>query len=286
LLSSEQEKMEEMDLPRKSKKGASMDVFLRDGKSMFLAYDQGLEHGPSKDFNDKNVDPSYIMDIAVRGRFNGIVFQKGIAEKYYNGKVPLILKVNGKAALAKGEPTSKQNCSVEYALSLGAKAVGYTIYLGSELEGEMFQEFGRIQEEAHEAGIPVIAWVYPRGAAVQNDTTREIVSYAARTGLELGADAVKIKYTGDSESFSWAVKSAGKALVYMSGGPKAPTDQDFLNQVKGVMDAGATGLAVGRNVWQHPDPLRMADSLREIIFQKREKKGDGTEKPVLLSRQT
>lgn len=245
-----------------------METFLSNGKSVLLAYDQGFEHGPSKDFNDKNVDPSYIMEIAAKGRFNGIVFQKGIAEKYYDGKVPLIVKTNAKAALAKGEPNSMQNCSVEYAVeSLGAKAVGYTIYLGSELEGEMFSEFGRLQEKAHEHGVPAIAWVYPRGQAVTNDTTKEIVSYAARVGLELGADAVKIKYTGDPKSFSWAVKSAGKALVYMSGGPKAPTDEDFLAQVRGVMQAGAAGLAVGRNVWQNEDPIKMANYLRQIIFE-------------------
>lgn len=260
-------------MPKKSggRRGeASMDVFLNDGKSLLLAYDQGLEHGPSKDFNDKNVDPSYVMDIASKGGFNGIIFQKGIAEKYYDDlKVPLILKVNGKASIAKGEPISRQNCSVEYALSLGAKAIGYTIYLGSAYEPEMMAEFGRVQEEAHRAGVPAIAWVYPRGQAVQNDESKEIVSYAARAGLELGADAVKIKYTGDSQSFSWAVKSAGKALVFMSGGPKALTDEDFLNQVRGAMDAGATGLAVGRNVWQHPEPLKMADDLRQIIFQRK-----------------
>ena len=256
-------------MPKKSKRKPTMNAFLTDGHSMLLAYDQGLEHGPSLDFNDKNVDPSYIMDIAIKGKFNGIVFQKGLAEKYYTGKVPLILKVNGKAALVKGEPMSRQNCSVEYALSLGAKAVGYTIYLGSQFEPEMFQEFGKIQEQAHKAGIPAIAWVYPRGASVQNDTSREIVAYAARAGLELGADAVKIKYTGDRETFSWAVKSAGKAMVFMSGGPKAPTDQEFLIQVQGAIDAGATGLAVGRNVWQNPDPLKIADELREVIFQRK-----------------
>ncbi|MDA4111845.1 MAG: aldolase, partial [Thaumarchaeota archaeon] len=154
-------------------------------------------------------------------------------------------------------------------ISLGAKAVGYTIYLGSQLEGEMFAEFGKLQEQAHEHGIPAIAWIYPRGQGVQNDTSKEIVSYAARVGLELGADAVKIKYTGDPQTFSWAVKSAGKAHVYMSGGPKAPTDADFLNQVRGVMQAGATGLAVGRNVWQNEDPIKMASYLKQIIFEKK-----------------
>src|SRR5208283_2995262 len=246
----------------------TIDTFLTNGRSILLAYDQGFEHGPSLDFNDKNVDPSYIMEIAAKGGFNGIVFQKGLAEKYYNGRVPLIIKVNGKSGLVKGEPDSKQNCSVEYAVSLGAKGIGYTIYLGSAYEGEMFHEFGKIQEQAHEHGIPAIAWIYPRGQAVTNDTSKEIVAYAARVGLELGADAVKIKYTGDPQTFSWAVKSAGRARVFMSGGPKTKTDEDFLNQVRGVIEAGAIGLAVGRNVWQHENPLRMAAALKEIIFKK------------------
>src|SRR5207247_8465894 len=129
-----------------------------------------------------------------------------------------------------------------------------------------FAEFGRIQEEAHERNLTAIAWVYPRGAAVTNDTSKETVAYAARAALELGADAAKIKYTGDSASFSWAVKAAGGVKVFMSGGPKAPTDEAFLRQVKGSMDAGATGLAVGGSVWQHTDPLGMTTQLRQTLF--------------------
>ena len=63
-----------------------MKPFIKDGKSVLLAYDQGLEHGPSADFDDRNVDPQFIMDTAVAGGFSGIVFGKGCAEKYYNGK--------------------------------------------------------------------------------------------------------------------------------------------------------------------------------------------------------
>jgi fructose-bisphosphate aldolase, class I len=244
-----------------------MDVFLKNGRSTILAYDQGLEHGPSSDFDNRNVDPSFIVEIASKGGFNGLALTKGVAERYYDGKVPLILKVNGKSSLPKGEPVARQNCSVEYAVSLGARAIGYTIYLGSGYESEMFAEFGRVQEEAHERGLAAITWVYPRGAAIQNDTSKEIVAYAARVALELGADAAKIKYTGDSQSFAWAVKSAGRSKVFMSGGPKAATDGAFLEQVRGAMDAGATGIAVGRNVWQHPEPLKMADLLRQVVFE-------------------
>ena len=243
-----------------------MAPFLRCEKGILLAYDQGLEHGPSKDFNEKSVDPKYILEIAEKGKFTGVIFQKGVAEKYYDGKVPLIIKINGKTSLPKGEPLATQNCSVKHAKALGAQAVGYTIYLGSAHEHVMLQEFGEIQAEAHELGLAAIAWVYPRGEAIANDSSPEIVAYAARAGLEAGADAVKIKYTGDPKTFGWAVKSAGTAKVFMSGGPKAPTDEAFLKQVKAVMDAGGSGLAVGRNVWQHDRPLEMAAALKEIIF--------------------
>ena len=246
---------------------ATMDKFLRDGRSLLLAYDQGLEHGPT-DFNEQNCDPSFILEIAEKGGYSGVVLQKGIAEKYYDGKVPLILKVNGKSNLPRGEPVSRQICSVDEAVSLGASAVGYTIYLGSEFEAEMLQEFGRLHELAHDCGLPVVAWIYPRGAAVKNDTAPEIVAYAARAGLEIGADAVKIKYSGDTASFAWAVRNAGKTKVYMSGGPKAPTEDDFLKQVAGAMAAGATGLAVGRNVWQSRDPFGISQKLRRLVLEK------------------
>jgi len=246
----------------------SLDPLLRDGKGLFLAYDHGFEHGPT-DFNEQNVDPSFIMDIAVKGGYTGIVLHYGVASKYYNGKVPLILKLNGKTNLVHGDPISLQVCTIEEALSLGAKAVGYTIYPGSMHEHIMFQEFSKIRRAAHDNGIGVILWVYPRGQAIKNETAKEIVAYAARLALELGADGAKIKYTGDSESFKWAVKSAGKVKVFMSGGPKAPTEIDFLTQVQGVMDAGGSGVAVGRNVWQSKDPLKISKALRDIIFEGR-----------------
>jgi fructose-bisphosphate aldolase/2-amino-3,7-dideoxy-D-threo-hept-6-ulosonate synthase len=53
----------------------------------------------------------------------------------------------------------------------------------------------------------------------------------------------------------------------MSGGPKAPTGEIFLQQVKGVIDAGGNGVAVGRNVWQHDQPLKMAGGLRAMVIE-------------------
>jgi class I fructose-bisphosphate aldolase len=71
------------------------------------------------------------------------------------------------------------------------------------------------------------------------------------------------------DTFKWAVKCAGKTKVFMSGGPKAKTDVEFLRQVRGVLDAGAVGLAVGRNVWQSSDPLKMARYLKRLVIENR-----------------
>lgn len=239
------------------------------GKAMYLAYDHGIEHGPL-DLTGKSIDPDYVLKIAVDGGYNAIVLQKGVAEKYYSpykAKIPLILKLNGKTKLVGGEPLSTQICSVKEAIELGAKAVGYTIYLGSEHEPEMLKEFGKIEEEAHRAGLPIIGWMYPRGKSVIDDASPEITAYAARIGLELGADIVKIRYCGSKECFQKAVESAGKTKVVLSGGAKI-NDEEFLKIVKNVMTSGAMGVAVGRNVWQNTDPLKITEKLRNIVFSK------------------
>ncbi len=247
-------------------KKISLKKITRKGLALFLAYDQGLEHGP-KDFNDENVDPDYILEIAEKGGFTGIILQKGIAEKYSKEikNLPLIMKLNGKTNLVKGEPVSRQLCSIDEALDLNAKAVGYTIYLGSKHESVMLKEFEKIQEKAHNKNLPVIAWIYPRGKSVKNRSKKELMAYSARTGLELGADIIKIKYNGRKKDLKWAVENAGKTKVVVAGGLKK-REKKFLSQVKDIMNAGCIGLAVGRNIWQSKKPLKIAEKVGKIIW--------------------
>ncbi|GBE19857.1 MAG TPA: fructose-bisphosphate aldolase [Candidatus Pacearchaeota archaeon] len=245
-----------------------LNKLLRKGKAFFLAYDQGLEHGPT-DFNDKNADPNYIIDIAKKGKYTGVVFQKGIAEKYNKeikkSKVPLILKLNGKTNLVKGDPISTQLSTVEEAHKLGASAVGYTIYLGSIHESEMLQEFEKIQRKAHKRGLPVIAWIYPRGKSIKGKSERELMAYSARTGLELGADIIKIRYNGSPKDLKWAVKNAGKTKIVIAGGIKK-SESLLLKQTKEIVQAGAIGLAIGRNIWQSKKPLEITRKVQKIIW--------------------
>lgn len=249
-------------------KGAHLGKIVKNGKVLLLAMDQGMEHGPT-DFNAKNVNPEYVCDIACRGGFTGFAIQKGIARLYkenYSGKVPLVLKLNGRTNIVpKDEAYSPQVCSVKKAVDLGADAVGYTIYVGSPMEAQMFREFGAIESEAHDYGLACVVWSYPRGRHVKDEKSPEIVAYAARVALELGADVVKINYPGSIDAMKWVAASAGRTKVISAGGSKQP-DADFLAKVRDIMAGGGSGLAVGRNVWQNDNPMGISEEIRKIIF--------------------
>lgn len=246
-----------------------MEDLTKNGKALILAYDHGLEHG-TVDFNDDSVDPEKILKIADCGFFTGVILQKGIVEKYYqkdNHKVSLIVKLNGKTNLLEDEPYSPQICSVSEAVSLGAKAVAYTVYIGSSFEAKMTSELAKIEEDCREHSLPLIGFMYPRGKAVSGkENTKEILAYAARIGLELGVEYIKIPYNHDPESFSWVVKSAGRVGVFVLGGAKVE-EEVFLKTAKEIMEIdGVAGMVVGRNIWQSKNPLVTAEKLSKIIF--------------------
>ncbi|WP_330630135.1 class I fructose-bisphosphate aldolase [Halocatena halophila] len=242
----------------------------RDGKVLILAYDHGLEHGPA-DFTGlpESADPARTFEAATHPAVTSIAVQKGVAEAYYpsyEDDTDLLLKLNGTSNLWMGEPDSSVNCSVEYAHEIGASSVGFTLYGGSNHEVEMTEEFREIQEDARAHDMPVVMWSYPRGQGLKNDTKSDVIAYASRLALELGADVAKVKYPGSKAGMEHAVQMAGKTKVVMSGGSKT-SDREFLESVKAVIDAGGKGLAVGRNVWQRENPTQILDALEKVIFE-------------------
>ncbi len=239
------------------------------GKSLFLAYDHGLEHGP-EDLPDETLNPDYVFSIAEKGKFNGFIVQKGLAEKYGGSyKTNLILKVNGKTNIKNKDPYSPINCSVKKAVQLNAKAIGFTIYPGSEFEEKIYEDFRNIQEEAHDYGLPVIAWMYPRGKSIKNDLDKNILIRSARIGLELGADMLKMKYNGDKETLKIMKAAAGKAKLLCAGGSRSDTSKEFLKKIEEMNECGVDGFAIGRNIWKHEKPLKITNSVKDILFEKK-----------------
>jgi class I fructose-bisphosphate aldolase len=260
------------------------------GTGVFLPYDQGLEHGPRDFFpNPPAADPGYIVRLAVEGGFNGVALQIGSAEKFYweyAGEVPLILKLNGKTDLPlSDEPLSPLNGTVEDAVRLGADAVGYTIYVGSPSERDDFAQWRTVRADADRFGLPTVVWAYPRGEAVDAAGGKDsfyAIDYAARVAAELGADVVKVNFPdptkregvkpdydaefSTSDALSHVVTSACRSLLLLSGGERAG-DEDMVDKARQALEAGATGLIFGRNIWQreHDESLRFVARLRELV---------------------
>jgi class I fructose-bisphosphate aldolase len=242
---------------------------VRDGKVLILAMDHGLEHGPV-DFEPvpETIDPETVFDVATHDAVTAMAVQKGVAEAYYpdyEDDVNLLVKLNGTSNLWMGEPDSAVNCSVDYAADIGADALGFTLYGGSNHEIEMAEEFRDAQEAAREHDLPMVMWSYPRGQGLKNDRDPETIAYGTRLALELGADVAKVKYPGSREAMEWAVDAAGDVKVVMSGGSKTD-DLAFLKQVEDCIAAGGKGLAVGRNVWQRENPMEILDALEKVIY--------------------
>jgi class I fructose-bisphosphate aldolase len=263
---------------------------LRNGTALFLPYDQGLEHGPRDFFaNPDASDPKYIIRLALEGGFNGIAIQIGLAEKFYwdyAGEVPLILKLNGKTDIPPdADALSPVQASVADAVRLGADAVGYTMYVGTPAADADFGQYRQIREDAQRSGMPLVVWAYPRGSAIDAKGGRDsfyAVDYAARTASELGADVVKVNFPHPEkqsgvkdpyqEEFSAqqaidaVVRSASRTLLLVSGGSRGGDDA-MLEKARQSMEAGATGLIWGRNVWQREqsESLAFVSRLREIL---------------------
>jgi fructose-bisphosphate aldolase, class I len=263
---------------------------LANGTALFLPYDQGLEHGPRDFFaNPAAGDPAYIVKLAVEGGFNGIAIQIGLAEKFYwdyAGEVPLILKLNGKTEIpSDADAFSPVNATVAEAVRLGADAVGYTMYVGSPAQERDFAQYLQVRRDAEQFGMPLIVWAYPRGSAIEGKGGTDsfyAVDYAARTASELGADVVKVNFphpekrTGvkpayeaefsSQQAVNAVVRSANRTLVLISGGAKAGDDA-MVEKARESMEAGATGLIFGRNIWQRErtESLRFVTRLRDVL---------------------
>jgi class I fructose-bisphosphate aldolase len=85
-------------------------------------------------------------------------------------------------------------------------------------------------------------------------------------GVELGADIVKVNYTGDPESFSRVVDGCCVPVV-IAGGPKLESERDLVQMVYDSIQAGGSGLSVGRNIFQHPTPAKIVAALNKVVHE-------------------
>jgi class I fructose-bisphosphate aldolase len=202
----------------------------------------------------------------VAARPDAITMLKGMAKSAwepYAGTIPLIIS---SICFTPDDAVIEQVARPEEALRLGADAIAAAIGVRGPNEGKFLGLLAGIVEEADAIGLPVVAHVYPRdfsdGARIVHDP--ENILWAVRCGIESGADVIKAPFTGDAASYREIAATCPVPLV-AAGGPRAETLRDALDMLAKVVEAGARGATIGRNIWGAPDPTRALLACKAVI---------------------
>jgi class I fructose-bisphosphate aldolase len=233
------------------------------GRTVIVPMDHGISVGPIAGVINMKDAIQKVSD----GGANAIVEHKGLVEEGHRkggSDIGLIIHLSASTSLSIYPNAKTLVCSVEEAIKLGADAVSIHVNLGNGQEKEMLNDFGKVTYEARTWGMPLLAMMYPRGEKIKDEYDVSVVKHVARVGGEMGADIVKVSYTGSPETFREVVDGCNVPVV-IAGGPKMDSDRDILEMVKGSIEAGGSGVSIGRNVFQHRDPTRMVKAISAVV---------------------
>jgi class I fructose-bisphosphate aldolase len=235
------------------------------GKAVIVPMDHGVSSGPILGITNMREAMAQVAE----GGANAVVTHKGVVARGHrkSGRdMGLIVHLSASTSLSP-EPNAKTLvCTVEEAIKLGADGVSVHVNIGNGHEKQMLADLGNVAYTASEWGMPLLAMIYPRGEKIKDEYDPKTVKHAARLGAELGADVVKVSYTGDPDSFREVVEGCHIPVI-IAGGPKMESDRAILEMVKGAMDAGASGTSIGRNVFQHHNPTMIVRALCMIVHE-------------------
>ena len=241
-------------------------IFRDDGKTFILAMDHASLFGAMPGLEN----PGEVIHKIRQGGADAILTTYGVSKQFAEqiGGMGLILRVDGGVSLLAQErgPLSLLY-GVEDALRLGADAVGCMGMPGSKFEAKTLPYLSELVTQCSEWNMPVMAEMLPGGFEDPDRLwTAENLAHVCRIGAAMGVDFIKTAYSGDVESFRRVVEQVYVPLVVL-GGSKSDDPRDLLESIHGAIQAGASGVAVGRNVYQYPEPEKIAAGVAAIIHE-------------------
>jgi putative autoinducer-2 (AI-2) aldolase len=231
-------------------------LFREDGKCYYLPIDHGYFLGPTRQLEKPGETIAPLLPYA-----DALFVTRGVLRACVGPAtdVPIILRVSGGSSVLKDLSNEEITTSMEEVLRLNASAVGASIFIGSEHEKQTLMNLAKLVNECSTYGIPVMA-VTAVGKELEKRDAR-FLALAARIFAEIGADVVKTYWCEDFEK----VVEGCPVPVVIAGGPKVETEREVFDFVYDGMQRGASGLNLGRNVWQNPHPVAMMRALEAII---------------------
>ncbi|MEO1335547.1 MAG: class I fructose-bisphosphate aldolase, partial [Myxococcota bacterium] len=211
----------------------------------------------------------------------------------FAGRIPTILKLNNSESLYSTEdPCPAITSSVKDAVYMGCSAIGFTIYPGSAQRATMYGQIQEIAAEAKAAGLLTVIWSYPRGSGLskKGETAIDVVAYAAQVAAQLGAQIVKVKPPHEgieqdaarkvyekegikidtmADRIRHVVQSTfnGRRVIIFSGGA-SKTEEEVLDEIRGIHTGGGFGSIMGRNAFQRSkaDALSLLGKVQDIYM--------------------
>jgi len=231
--------------------------------------DHGVTVGPIPGL----IDMPTAVDKVAEGGADAVLGHVGLplmGHRGYGRDVGLILHLSASTSLAPDPNCKVLVSSVERAIKYGADAVSIHVNLGAEDESGMLRDFGEVAMKCEQWGMPLVAMVYTRGKKIQSEYDVKVVKHAARVAAELGADVVKVSYSGSAETFREVVEGCGGhrlggIKVVIAGGEMVESDRDILEMVAGSLAAGGSGVSIGRNAFQHARPEKIVAAIVSMV---------------------
>ncbi|HIH03557.1 MAG TPA: class I fructose-bisphosphate aldolase family protein [Methanoregulaceae archaeon] len=235
-------------------------------RTVIVPMDHGVSQGPI----DGLIDLGAAVDAVALGGANAVLGHIGLALYGHRRRGPdigLILHLSASTAIAPDPNEKVLINTVTNALRMGADGVSMHVNIGADSEACMLQDLGRVAVQCQQWGMPLLAMMYPRGRKIEDEHDVGHVKLAARVAAELGADIVKTVYTGDPDSFREVTRGCPVPVV-VAGGSKTD-DRATLDLIEGAIEAGAAGISIGRNAFQHADPARFVRAAALIVHEGR-----------------
>jgi DhnA family fructose-bisphosphate aldolase class Ia len=237
-------------------------IFRVDGKTVIAALDHGISGIASLSALER---PAELIAELIDAGVDAILTTTGILQicPQMIGRTGVILRIDGGPTSLTGEwEKERVILGVEDALRLGVDAVIMMGIVGDKGEADSLIGLGKAAAECQRWGLPLIAEMLP-GGLTAGEASIQQVQIAARLGAELGADLIKIRYQGPREAYRPVIDSCYKPLVILGGSRQAP--ETLMSEIRDAISIGACGVAVGRNIWQSPQPGEIARRLVEVV---------------------
>jgi len=242
-------------------------LFRHSDRMFIVPMDHGISAGPIPGL----VDIRQAVESVVAGGADAVIVHKGLVRRITEYLSPagceLILHLSASTDLSPRSNQKELVASVEHAIKLGATAVSVHVNLADHAEAQMLRDLGQVAEHCYYWELPLLAMMYVRDGNRASEFDPVKISHAARVAEEVGADIVKVNYTGNQDSFA-KVLSGVQIPVVIAGGPKMASTVNLLEMIFDAVEAGAAGISIGRNIFQYSDPALLSTTIRKILDQK------------------